>query len=409
MGLFSRAKHDETPRAKKAAETTEQVVRAAVVDAETTGLYKSDRIIELAVVIVNLSNGETLAEYDTLINPGRDVGPTRIHGITASMVAQAPTFADIADELARLLDGTLFVAHNLAFDTRMVTAEFTRLNIDFDPGVGICTLKRTGTNLADACAHYDIELDGAHQAINDARATSRLLVASIFEEAGGPDGALTILANPIRVNASKLGTPATTPRLTRADVPAQPTVTSMQRHNAIGLTSDDPELMPYLDLLGRAVEDLVLTDDEMAELTEMATASGLDSSQITAAHRLAIATLNSNLPPSAANRALLVDLAARMEVPAPKPTAAQMARAELRAVCFTGDISIDGEFVTHDQLADMARAGGYEIVERVTKKFCSLLVAGDVLSQSTKAKKANEYGVEIVDGDGFAALLADES
>jgi len=58
----------------------------AVVDLETTGLYPStDRVIEVAVVHVS-ADAEIVGEFCTLINPCRDVGPTRIHGIRAADV-----------------------------------------------------------------------------------------------------------------------------------------------------------------------------------------------------------------------------------------------------------------------------------------------------------------------------------
>jgi len=69
----------------------------AVVDVETTGFSPRlhDRVIEVAVV--RLSPGGLPAdEYTTLVNPRRDVGPTHVHGITATEVKDAPTFEQIA-------------------------------------------------------------------------------------------------------------------------------------------------------------------------------------------------------------------------------------------------------------------------------------------------------------------------
>lgn len=46
-----------------------------VIDCETTGLGKYDRVLEVAAVTVNSDTLEVVDEYDTLINPQRDVGP----------------------------------------------------------------------------------------------------------------------------------------------------------------------------------------------------------------------------------------------------------------------------------------------------------------------------------------------
>src|SRR3954447_3752975 len=72
----------------------------AVVGIATTGFSPAngDRIVEIAVARVDAS-GRVSDEYATLVNPGRDVGPAFVHGISTSEVRAAPTFTDIAGEL----------------------------------------------------------------------------------------------------------------------------------------------------------------------------------------------------------------------------------------------------------------------------------------------------------------------
>ena len=102
-----------------------------VIDCETTGLGSNDRIIEIAVLTLDPRTWEPTDEYETLINPERDVGPVGIHGITASMVEAAPTFPEIITTLAHRLHGAILIAHNLSFDARMLGYEFKRLGVDF--------------------------------------------------------------------------------------------------------------------------------------------------------------------------------------------------------------------------------------------------------------------------------------
>ncbi len=66
--------------------------RFAVVDIETTGLSPAHnhRILELAVVLVD-DEGNLVYEWETLLNPERDVGATDIHGLSAADVYAAPT------------------------------------------------------------------------------------------------------------------------------------------------------------------------------------------------------------------------------------------------------------------------------------------------------------------------------
>jgi DNA polymerase-3 subunit epsilon len=88
-----------------------------VVDVETTGLFpqQHDRIVEIALVFVS-DSGQVEGEWSTLVNPGRDIGPTSIHGIGAREVLDAPTFADVAGSLIRAVTGRTLVAHNARFD-----------------------------------------------------------------------------------------------------------------------------------------------------------------------------------------------------------------------------------------------------------------------------------------------------
>ncbi|WP_417851426.1 exonuclease domain-containing protein [Thalassoglobus sp.] len=57
----------------------------AVIDVETTGVGNKDRIVEVAVVVLN-ENLKIIDEYDTLVDPLRDVGPVDIHGFSPSML-----------------------------------------------------------------------------------------------------------------------------------------------------------------------------------------------------------------------------------------------------------------------------------------------------------------------------------
>ena len=93
-----------------------------VIDTETTGLYKNDRIIEIACVVFNREG--ILEEWSTLVNPSRDVGKTDLHGLTPSMLSLAPSFDQLGDDVARILNGRVLIAHNFPFDSRMLNQEF---------------------------------------------------------------------------------------------------------------------------------------------------------------------------------------------------------------------------------------------------------------------------------------------
>lgn len=159
--------------------------RYAVIDLETTGFSPAHyhRILEIAVVLVD-DEGRSVYEWETLLNPERDVCATEIHGLTAADVSRAPTFAQVAGELAALLKGRVPVAHNLAFDGPFLAAEFARLGVAVPLGAncGLCTMQLAGRYLPtgpraleSCCDCIGCRIESAHAALSDARATAKLL------------------------------------------------------------------------------------------------------------------------------------------------------------------------------------------------------------------------------------------
>jgi DNA polymerase III epsilon subunit family exonuclease len=93
-------------------------VSLAFLDVETTGLRPSlgDRVVEVAVV--RARGSVELARFASLVNPQRPLNPeaTRVNGITPTMVADAPTFPDLLDQLLLLIEDAVLVCHNAPFD-----------------------------------------------------------------------------------------------------------------------------------------------------------------------------------------------------------------------------------------------------------------------------------------------------
>ena len=109
----------------------------AVIDFETTGLFPGghDRVIEVAVVHTD-QNGQVTGQWETLINPERDLGRQDIHHIRASDVMDAPRFEQIASRLVELLENRVIVAHNASFDIRFLLAELER--VGYSPRSQLC-------------------------------------------------------------------------------------------------------------------------------------------------------------------------------------------------------------------------------------------------------------------------------
>ncbi|MCW2521321.1 MAG: hypothetical protein JWR46_3940 [Mycobacterium sp.] len=69
-----------------------------MIDVETTGLYNVDRIVEVAILTLDCE-GNVCDEFETMVQPLRDVGATWIHGLDAGMLRDAPTFAEVAQHV----------------------------------------------------------------------------------------------------------------------------------------------------------------------------------------------------------------------------------------------------------------------------------------------------------------------
>lgn len=153
----------------------------AVIDFETTGLFpqNADRVVEVGVVLTD-DRGVIEHEWTTLVNPGRDIGASHIHGISAADVIDAPRFGDVADHLLDLVAGRTVVAHNATFDMRFLRAELARTGHDVDEPPALCSMRWAGraigaASLAQCCEALGIDLTNAHSALDDARATSHLV------------------------------------------------------------------------------------------------------------------------------------------------------------------------------------------------------------------------------------------
>jgi DNA polymerase-3 subunit epsilon len=147
------------------------------VDLETTGATAHfDRITEIGVVEVNC--GHYAGEWSSLVNPQIRIPPNiqALTGINDAMVANAPTFEELAPELFRRLEGKVLVAHNARFDHGFLRNEFRRLGYQYAPKV-LCTVKLSRRlypqerrhNLDSLIERHGLSCDNRHRALADAR------------------------------------------------------------------------------------------------------------------------------------------------------------------------------------------------------------------------------------------------
>lgn len=154
----------------------------AVVDIETTGGHASaNGITEVAI---NVHDGNEVVEsFSTLINPRIYIPDyiTALTGIDNDMVADAPTFDDVALQIYQLLNDKVFVAHNVNFDYSFLKHHLAAAGYDLQCRK-LCTVRlsrklipgKPSYSLGKLCSTLNIPIQNRHRAAGDADATSIL-------------------------------------------------------------------------------------------------------------------------------------------------------------------------------------------------------------------------------------------
>ncbi|MDD4187532.1 MAG: PolC-type DNA polymerase III [Bacilli bacterium] len=159
-----------------------------VFDVETTGFNAGggDSIIEIGGVL--LQNGEVIATFDELINPGRKLPPkiTEITNITDAMLKDKDTEEAAVKRFIEFFKDATLVAHNAKFDMSFLDMAVNKYNLKEIKNPVIDTLELSRSldpnqarhSLSALVKRYEIEFDesGHHRADYDADATAKILI-----------------------------------------------------------------------------------------------------------------------------------------------------------------------------------------------------------------------------------------
>lgn len=405
-----------------------------VIDLETTGLSpeKTDRVVEVGVVYVSES-GAIQDHWSTLINPERDVGPTRIHGISPTDLSDAPRFAEVAPYLLRAVAGRTIVAHNATFDLRFLAREFLRSGISLErlPLDGLCTMQWSSTyltapsrRLIDCCRACGISLENAHSAHADAYATAQLLAHYIGRSGGQLPWRETLDRSSAYTWPGYVGEYPQMKMVRREQVRAVRQDTWLDEVVSRMPRAANPQVDAYLAVLEMALIDGFLAEHEKAALVSVARESGLTRGQVLDLHAdylraMAEVALEDRVV-TAQERADLESVAGMLglrstDVEAAVSEAQSRMASGMAATDAVASAAIDllpGDRVvfTGDMLEDRsiweerARAIGLE-PGGISKKT-KIVVAADPNSFSGKAAKARSYGIPIVTEAAFGRLLS---
>ena len=157
-------------------------------DLETTGVNISkDRIVEISILKIHPNGKEESKTW--LVNPEMIIPKEviEIHGISNEDVADKPIFKEISKEVYNMIkDSDLGGFNSNRFDIPLLAEEMLRADIDFDMknrlAIDVQTIfhKMEQRTLSAAYKFYcDKNLDGAHSAEADTKATYEVLKAQI--------------------------------------------------------------------------------------------------------------------------------------------------------------------------------------------------------------------------------------
>lgn len=154
-----------------------------VLDLETTGL-SDDPMVDICEVAIMNHHGETLLQ--SLVKPRRPipVAASQVHGISTTMVKDAPSFQKLYPEIAALLNGQKVVAYNAPFEEKILAVVCEREKLPAPaPAEWICAMRTTSAylgvqrflKLSVACSQLGVQVSGAHRALGDCRLTLALM------------------------------------------------------------------------------------------------------------------------------------------------------------------------------------------------------------------------------------------
>lgn len=164
-----------------------------IVDVETTGEAPATGSIT-EVAAVRIRGGRLEGTLSTLVDPGRPIPAwvSALTGIDAALVADAPPFSAIAENLSDFIGDTVVVGHNVRYDLSCLNHELERCGRPRLENPSVCTLALARRLVRDevrdcklATLADALRLDHrpSHRALDDVLATADLL-STLLERAG---------------------------------------------------------------------------------------------------------------------------------------------------------------------------------------------------------------------------------
>lgn len=163
----------------------------AILDIETTGgKFNEEGITEIA--IYKFDGHEIVDQFISLVNPEKPIQEfvVKLTGINNKMLKNAPKFYEVAKRIVEITKDCILIAHNAAFDYRILRTEFQRLGFDFERNT-LCTVElsqnlipnQSSYSLGKLTRSLGIPITDRHRATGDALATIKLFKLLLEKDA----------------------------------------------------------------------------------------------------------------------------------------------------------------------------------------------------------------------------------
>ena len=163
-----------------------------ILDIETTGgKFNEEGVTEIA--IYRYDGHSIVDQFISLVNPEKPIQEfvVKLTGINNKMLVNAPKFYEVAKRIIEITSDCILIAHNTAFDYRILRTEFNRLGYEFNRNT-LCTVELSQKLILDQPSYslgkltksLGIPITDRHRASGDALATVQLFKLLLEKDTG---------------------------------------------------------------------------------------------------------------------------------------------------------------------------------------------------------------------------------
>ena len=383
-----------------------------IFDIQATGVNSDDRLVEIGLLQID-RRGDIIREYETLLQPNREIPNSSVHGITEAMVEGAPTFLDVWETINEYLSKTdLLLAFNLPLKWRMLGYAFIQASLPIPSTRAECLqsfFRKVSPGslrkLKDICTAHGVSLFTPHRSLPRVQAIAKVLYQYLDDLPQGDSkfhrSALMSLPS------GEAYTREQSQEESRARAPILERLTSGLNGNA-----DSPSFDAYFELLDLVFADSILEPQEALALFQRAAELGRSQDDAALAHEryvqglLQVAYQDGYYTEMEAEhlesvaRALKVEEVVRDKTADVLPLYPRDLKGKTVAFSGTPRGRLNGQRVTRKQFAELVQKSGVEYRPAVTPEL-DFLVFEDQEADNEKLRTAKRHKVTLVSEQVF--------